>query len=347
MKHSIFRTFAACLLMAGACWTTCPVLGQTKDNAGALQWDDVSAAKWPKEFKLVEIPSAVDSNPQKAYMYRATEKGRPLIVSLHTWSGDYRQADPLAAQAQANNYNYIHPDFQGPNTQPSAMGSEKVVKNIQEAIEFAVKQTEANAKEVHVIGVSGGGMAALLAYMNVTCPVKSFSAWAPISDLEAWFWESKTRGNKYAEHIWKATSSVEKFNVEEARRRSPLYGVIPRKQRRTSQLFIYEGINDGYTGSVPITHAIQMYNRVVGDWKYGLAIPEAVNRQATVYADLVSEDEVIRLLTYRCNPKADVSKKIGDRTIYLERSGANTHLVIFEGTHEMLPEAFDLIPVEK
>ena len=189
-------------------------------------------------------------------------------------------------------------------------------------------------------------MATLLAYMNVTCPVKSFSAWAPISDLEAWYWESKARGNKYAGHIEQATGSVgETFDAAEARRRSPLYGVIPRKQRRTSQLFIYEGVHDGYTGSVPVTHAINMYNRVVGDWKYGLAQSEAANRQAFVHADLVSEDEIIRLLTLRCEPKADPTLKLGDRQIWLQREAANTRLVIFEGTHEMLPCALDLIPV--
>ena len=125
----------------------------------------------------------------------------------------------------------------------------------------------------------------------------------------------------------------------------PLYGVIPRKQRRTSQLFIYEGVHDGYTGSVPVTHAINMYNRVVGDWKYGLGTVEAANRKAAVYADLVSEDEIIRLLTLRNNPKANPEEKIGDRQILLRREASNTRLVIFEGTHEMLPCALDLIPV--
>ena len=324
-----------------------PVVAQNqKDVSVAVsRWDDTRAAQWDADFKVVDIPSKADSRPQKAYLYKSGEAKRPLIVSLHTWSGDYRQADPLAAQAKARGYNYIHPDFQGANTRPEAMGSELVVRNLQEAIEYAVKATDANPQEVHVIGVSGGGMATLLAYMNVTCPVK-FSAWAPISDLEAWYWESKARGNKYADHIWTVTSSSgTAFNAVEARRRSPLYGVIPRKQRRNSQLFIYEGVHDGYTGSVPVTHAINMYNRVVGDWKYGLSQSEAANRQAFVHADMVSEDEIIRLLTLRCEPKANPEKKLGGRQVYVEREAANTRLVIFEGTHEMLPCALDLLPI--
>ena len=160
-----------------------PVEAQTqKDSSVSVsRWDDANAARWDADFKVVDIPSKTGGDPQKAYIYKASEAKRPLIVSLHTWSGDYRQADPLAAEAKAKDYNYIHPDFQGANTRPEAMGSELVVKNLQEAIEYAVKATEANPQEVHVIGVSGGGMAALLAYMNVTCAVKSFSAWAPIA----------------------------------------------------------------------------------------------------------------------------------------------------------------------
>lgn len=346
MKRTALSLFALALLIGSG--RPVPAAAQTPAGAPAAEarWDNPDTAPWDDAFTLVDIPSKAEGGPQKAYLYKAREAGRPLIVSLHTWSGDYRQADPLADEARKRDYNYIHPDFQGPNTRPEAAGSERVVTNLQEAIEYAVKATGANPQEVHVIGVSGGGMAALLAYMNVTCPVKSFSAWAPIADLEAWYWESLARGTKYAEHIRRATASTATtFNAAEARRRSPLYGVIPRKQRRTSHLYIYEGVHDGYTGSVPVTHAINMYNRVVGDWKYGVSEPAAANRRAAVHADMVSEDEIIRLLTLRGEPKAASGRTLGDRRIHLEREAANTHLVIFEGTHEMLPCALDLLPV--
>ena len=164
MKYPVLSLAVAALLWGGAVSLPCQAQTAVKHAAQTSQWDDTSAARWSADFTVVDIPSKVDSRPQKAYLYQATEPGRPLIVSLHTWSGDYRQADPLAAEAKARNYNYIHPDFQGANTRPEAMGSERVVKNLQEAIEYAVKATGADAKEVHVIGVSGGGMATLLAY---------------------------------------------------------------------------------------------------------------------------------------------------------------------------------------
>ena len=153
MKYPVLSLAVAALLWGGAVSLPCQAQTAVKHAAQTSQWDDTSAARWSADFTMVDIPSKVDSRPQKAYLYQATEPGRPLIVSLHTWSGDYRQADPLAAEAKARNYNYIHPDFQGANTRPEAMGSERVVKNLQEAIEYAVRATGADAKEVHVIGV--------------------------------------------------------------------------------------------------------------------------------------------------------------------------------------------------
>lgn len=334
-------------MWTGLCATPLALQAQVKEKKEVVQGDDTRHTQWNNDFKVVDIPSKADTKPQKAYLYKAPQKNRPLIVSLHTWSGDYRQHDPLAAEAKSRGYNYIHPDFQGANTQPSAMGSQKVIINLQEAIEYAVRQTEADAQEVHVIGLSGGGMAALIAYMNVTCPVKSFSAWAPISDIESWYWETKARHLKYAEQIWTASYSKGNFNSAEARKRSPLYQKIPRKQRRASQLFIYAGVHDGYKGSVPITQSIYMYNRVVGEWKYGLSYPEDANRRAYAHADMVSEDEMVQLLSACCMPQSDPARKIGGRRIWMEREGAGTKLVIFEGVHEMLPCALDLVPVKK
>ena len=80
-----------------------PVEAQTqKDSSVSVsRWDDANAARWDADFKVVDIPSKTGGDPQKAYIYKASEAKRPLIVSLHTWSGDYRQADPLAAEAKA------------------------------------------------------------------------------------------------------------------------------------------------------------------------------------------------------------------------------------------------------
>ncbi|MDD4191361.1 MAG: prolyl oligopeptidase family serine peptidase [Mangrovibacterium sp.] len=311
------------------------------------KWDDTSKNKWNNEFELVEITSSVDSARQKAYLYPTkSRESQPLIVVLHTWSGDYTQKDPLADEIQVRGYNYIHPDFRGPNNNPSATASKLVISDIEDAVRYAVKNTNTDPENVHIVGTSGGGMATLLAYMNVTYPVKSFSAWAPISDLEAWYWESVGRRQKYATDILKSVSNDSVFDAAEALRRSPLVQKFPKDLRKGSKLFIYEGVHDGYTGSVPVTHAINMYNRLVGELKYGFSRLPAIMEKAAGDPDLVPEQEIISLVTKRYNPLHDKRQNIDDRPIYLYREYGDISLTIFEGSHEQLPGALSLVPVD-
>lgn len=310
-------------------------------------WDNISKREWNSAFRNVEIPSSTDGKIQKAFIYTSrSQQKKPLIVSLHTWSGDYTQEDPLAREILARDWNYIHPDSRGANKTFESMGSNLVVSDIDDAIQFALKNTNADPEDVHIIGVSGGGMATLTAYMNLRYPVKSFSAWAPISDLEAWYWESVGRKQKYAADIINALSKDSVLNKEEAIRRSPLYQKFPRKLRKGSRLFIYEGIHDGYTGSVPITHSINMYNRLLSEIKYKVFNSEEISRKSATDKDMVSDEEIINLLTKRINPEGDKKKVIFGRSIYLSREFENIQLTVFEGGHEQLPQALGLIPVK-
>lgn len=340
MKRYLNAIFAGFSILI---FSTLNLLAQ-KDPA----WDNTSKTRWGAPFQLVEIPSAVDGKVQKAFMYASkSQTQKPLIISLHTWSGDYTQEDPLAKEILARDWNYIHPDFRGVNKTPESMGSKLVIADMEDAIQFALKQTNADPEDVHVVGVSGGGMATLSAFMNLKYPVKSFSAWAPISDLEAWYWESLGRRQKYAADIISALSTDTILNREEAVRRSPLYQKFPTELRRNAKLYIYEGIHDGYAGSVPITHSINMYNRLVVELKYHGSTPDEIASKANSDKDLVSDNEIINLLTKRIDPEADKKKTLFGRRIYLSREFENIQLTIFEGGHEQLPQALGLIPIKK
>jgi lysophospholipase L1-like esterase/dienelactone hydrolase len=311
-------------------------------------WDNTSKSNWNEAFKKVEIKSSQDGNIQNAYLYATKSKTKkPLIISLHTWSGDYTQKDPLTNEILARDWNYIHPDFRGTNNKTDAMVSPKVIADLEDAIQYALKNTNTDPEDVHIVGVSGGGLATLSAYMNIKYPVKSFSAWAPISDLESWYWESIGRKQKYAADILKATSKDSVFNAEEARLRSPLLQQFPKELRKNAKLYIYEGIHDGYTGSVPITHSINMYNRLVGELKYGSPKLDDIMPKANTDAKLVAEKEIISLVTKQYNPSFDKKEKLFDRNIYLSREFENIQLTIFEGGHEQIPQALGLIPVKK
>jgi endonuclease III-like uncharacterized protein len=81
-----------------------------------LKFDDTIKTEWNTDFKIVEINSRLDNNIQKAYFYKSkSNKLKPLIVSLHTWSGDYNQNEQLAELCKSRDLNYIHPDFRGAN----------------------------------------------------------------------------------------------------------------------------------------------------------------------------------------------------------------------------------------
>ncbi len=310
---------------------TFAVCGQNE----AKSWDDTLNTGWPAGCMIVEIRSSSDGSLQRARFYAsATKKSAPLIVSLHTWSGDYNQEDPLAEEIIRRGWNYIHPDFRGPNTRAEAGGSDLVLSDIEDAINYALRNSEADPEDVHIIGVSGGGYAALIAYMKLGYPVRSFNAWAPISDLESWYNECRSRGLKYAGEIENITTGGTQFDADEARRRSPLYMNYNGRIREGAFLNIFAGINDGYSGSVPITHSINFFNKT------------ARTRFPEEKSLVVPDSVIIKLLGRRVDPGASYEKRLGGRNVYLSSAGPDLSLTIFEGGHEMIvPHALSLIPV--
>ncbi|MDB4584197.1 GDSL-type esterase/lipase family protein, partial [Draconibacterium sp.] len=258
--------------------------------------------------------------------FSESETPKPLIVSLHTWSGDYTQKDPLIDQILKNDWNYIHPDFRGVNNKSKACGSTYVISDIDDAISYAIKNANVDPANIHVIGVSGGGFATMLAYMQSKHNIRTFSAWVGISNLVDWYYESLGRKNKYASHIALATTGdTLTINVDDAISRSPVFMNTPVEQRKNSKLFLYTGIHDGYTGSVPITQTIDFYNKVVSDW-------QIENTQSKV-SDEVKE----MLLRQRILPVTKISTKLGDRKIHYQNSFQNkVYLSVFEGGHEMI-----------
>jgi dienelactone hydrolase len=295
-------------------------------SSGQRDWQE----NWPGAFEEVEIPSSVDGSRQQAMFLPARGDAlRPLVVSLHTWSGDYRQQDPMAPMIQEKGWNYIHPDFRGSNTRPEACGSEIVIRDIEDAIRYAREQGHVDPASIHVIGASGGGYATLMMYMKTSLDIKGFSAWVPISDLVDWYWSCRSRGLKYAGDILSCTGSPDSvLNVEEAERRSPFFMETPVSSRKHSVLNIYCGIHDGYTGSVPITQSIRFYNKLVRDMKGG--------KKA-----LVPPEDITVMLSQRTFQPADPAPCIQPegRRIHYRKQYRSVSLTIFEGSHELLPGA--------
>jgi len=303
---------------------------------GKIAWDNTINKNWPVGFKQIEIASSAGGSNQKAWFFKSSQPGpQPLIISLHTWSGDYNQEDPLAKEVVIRDWNYIHPDFRGPNNNPEACGSPLVIADLEDAIKFAVKNGNVDTANVHIIGVSGGGYTAMLAYMKLKYPVKSFNAWVGISNLSDWYWESKGRNAKYATDIEQVAMKNNKMNWKELDNRSPVKLPFKAAQRKNATLNIYAGVHDGYTGSVPISHSILFYNKIAA----------ALYPSKKEY--LVSDGMLISLLSKQLNPNTDTTLTIGGRNIHLSKKWPNLSLTIFEGGHEMLvPQALTLPPID-
>lgn len=284
-------------------------------------WDNPAAVEYPKGFRRIAFVSSNDGTKQPAF-FRASsgEKKRPLLVSLHTWSGTYEQADPLALKAQENNWNYIHPDFRGPNWTKDACLSEKVVADIDDAISFAAREGDVDENNIFVVGVSGGGYTALGVSQRTRHRIKAVLVWVPISDLNSWYKQSRQREDTYADSIIKCTSSGTVLDEAEAAKRSPINWISSRPSEAVVE--IYAGINDGYSGAVPITHALLFFNKIASmQGKKG---------------DSISDSQMMQLLSKEIDvPKGAIQ---GDGRIIFSKSSGKTAINIFEGGHEMLTD---------
>ena len=307
MKHIMF--FISCLVSFFS-------NGQTKDNI-------------ERKFVLTKdsITSSMDGAIQVFYYSKSSDnKLQPLIVQLHSWSypADSLKTIGLDTVANIKNYNYIFPNFRGVNNQPKACCSEFVISDIDESIDWALKNMNVDKKQIFVIGYSGGGYATLAMYMKSRHSIRSFSAWAPISDLVAWYQESRERKNQYAFQIIKCTGASAVFDTLKAKERSPLFWTTPRKKRKNSTMQIFAGIHDGYTGPVPISQSVIFYNKLLSDFK---------ERDSSNY---VKNEELKLMLEKQTFPSSGSNKRIGDRAIYYQKAGKKFMLTIFEGGHDML-----------
>ncbi|GAB3917798.1 alpha/beta hydrolase family protein [Larkinella terrae] len=295
-----------------------------------------ACAQRPDFLQKDSIRSSLDNYTQVFYYDKSTASTpQPLVVELHSWSNSAdSQKDMLATEANAKKWNYIFPNFRGVNNHPKACCSEFVIADIDEAIDWALKNLPVDPQRIYVIGTSGGGYATLAMYMKSRHAIQTFSAWASISDLAAWYGESVERKNKYAAEIVQCTGATSGFDAQKARERSPLFWKTPVKKRKNSQLQIYAGIHDGYTGSVPISHSIHFYNKVLAD---------TGEKDKNRY---VSENDADVMLKTQTFPAARTPQTIADRAILYQKSSKNNRLTIFEGTHEILKTAaLEQIPV--
>lgn len=282
----------------------------------------------PNNFlKKDSIKSSIDGTIQVFYYSKSNDsKRKPLIVQLHSWSfpADSLKTIGLDIEANTKNYNYIFPNFRGVNNHPKACCSEFVISDIDESIDWALKNMNVDKNRIFVIGYSGGGYATFAMYMKSRHNIRSFSAWVPISDIVAWYGQSIERKNKYASEIVNCIGTSEVFDTIKAKERSPLFWKTPIKKRKNSTMQIFAGIHDGYSGPVPISQSVNFYNKLLFDFK------------VSNISKYVKIEELKSMLETQTFPSSNSNNKISDRVIYYQKATKKFMLTIFEGGHEML-----------
>ena len=293
---------ALSLLAAG-----CESLSDRKHSA--IPWDTGLQQSLGPAFSVVNT-SNFSIAPDTIVAMR-TEGKAPLVVSLHTWSGDYRQQDPLSEMIVARGWNYIRPNFQGPNNKPEACLSSKVIQDLDDAITWALRQGVVDERRIIVVGVSGGGYTALGYQPQSKHIIQHTFAWVPITDLERWYWQSRNRNTKYAGDVVGCVG--DQLASDDLLARSPI-GHAP---NLASAVTIYTGLHDGYSGSVPISQSLRYFNRFADQ------------------SARFSSEEMLDLLSKAIEP---TDTNLGSRSVYADRRSGNLRLIVFEGGHEMLED---------
>ena len=282
---------------------------------------------WPEEVREIQYQCRADDSFQPALVYgnTNTKTARPLLVGLHTWSFNYKQAEGETVYAKwciQNGWHFIHPDFRGANNNPKAMGSDYVVSDIADSVKYMKEHYPVDTERIYCVGISGGGHAALLMAGRAPDIWAGVSAWCGISDIKEWYKQTAASNPHYAQSISKACGGnpVQDENViPECMKRSPVSYLSGAK---LVNLDINAGINDGREGSVPFTQSLLAFNSVALD-----------DRK-------IKETEIAEFYEKRSFPlyeSGEISVELyGTHKPLFVRTSQNARIVIFNGAHEII-----------
>ncbi|MFH1920202.1 MAG: prolyl oligopeptidase family serine peptidase, partial [Planctomycetota bacterium] len=280
----------------------------------------------------VFVPSSIDATEQPCYVilpegFDREGPAAPLLVALHTWSGNVEQRDlKMEAEAEQRGWIYLWPHFRGPNNAPEACGSEKAQRDILDAVDWVLERYPVDKRRIYLTGASGGGHMTMLMAGRYPDRWTAASAWVGISDLAAW--HARHAETRYGEMVRNSCGGApgESASVdEEYRVRSPKTWM---HQAVDLPLDLAAGVHDGHKGSVPIRHSLEAFNLVAA----AQGLPG------------VTEEEIAQLS--RPDGRLD-NPRPGDkeedptfgRAIHLRRTAGQARVTIFEGGHEGIAQA--------
>ena len=277
---------------------------------------------WQPEVREEFYPSSADGTLQPTLLYDPRSKEpAPLLVALHTWGGNHKQAEPAYSEwCIRKGWVFVHPEFRGANTKPSACGSELVVQDILSVVEWAKQKTLVDPKRIYLIGASGGGYASMLMAGRAPEVWAGVSAWCGIFDLRDW--HAKHRGGPYGRAIEAACGGApgtDSLVDEEYRKRSASAWL---ENAKGLPVDINAGIFDGHKGSVPVSHSLKAFN----------VLSDSSGRVTEAEISLMTEKPEVpeELLFKGMDP---LYKKWN---VLFRRISQNSRVTLFQGGHEIV-----------
>jgi acetyl esterase/lipase len=284
------------------------------------------------ERRKVMVTSSADHSEQPCYLilpssYLENPAPAPLLVSLHTWSGDVEQRNmALEAESEKRGWIYLFPNFRGANRHPDACGSPLAQQDILDAVDWACRTEQVDLRRIYLTGVSGGGHMTMLMVGRHPDRWAAASAWVGISDLAAWYHRHKDGNYGRMMQACCGGGAGESWLVDrQYRQRSPLTRL---RKSLPVPLDIAAGVHDGHSGSVPVRHSLEAFNEIA----------------RAAGARKISEEEIkqIGAVDGRLLHPA-ISDQVNDpslgREIYLRRHAGRSRVTIFEGGHEGIATA--------
>ncbi len=286
-----------------------------------------------EQLAEIRVTSSLDQSQQPSLFWApesAKTEPTPLLVLLHTWSGNYLQDNKAwHEQAKSRGWIYLQPDFRGRNDNPQACGSKWARQDILDAIDHVGNDYRLDADRVYLAGTSGGGHMAMLMAGYHPGRFSAVSAWVGISDLAEWYRFHVKDGEPqgYAKMVAASCGGPpgESKRIDaQYRARSPIFHL---ENTGDLPLDLNAGVQDGHTGSVPIHHTLRAFNLIA---------------QAGGH-DRVSDAEIEQLWTQQKLSNPLPSDRVADpsygREIRLRRRAGPARVTVFDGGHEGLPDA--------
>lgn len=289
-----------------------------------------SGGEWNKAVQSINYVSAADNTRQPMMFYKPeVDTPRPLLVALHSWSNDYRQKESAiyAEWCIANDWVFIHPNFRGQNNKPQSTGSELVIGDVLSAIDYAKANARVDESRIYAVGWSGGGFLGLLLAGRAPEIWAGVSAWVPISDLNAWYEESRRLGTKYVREIAASCGGSpvgEGPAADECRKRSPLTYL---ERARSVPIDINHGIRDGRSDGdpVPVSQSLIAFNLLAAS------------------QDRFTEEQIVYFTREAQVPPGLRSEttdpSYGGLRILFRRQSGNARITVFDGAHDKNTEA--------